>query len=309
MAASSPRRYFSVPGINTFDGIGVGPGEEVIVSAARSSRDLPRNVAGLWVAGANCPPLGKPAPSSPDYAAGALGRYATKRQHPTWVSLESSRGCWARCRYCNYTQLNRGYRTKPIEQVAAEVRDAQTRAPGTQVSFVDDTIAPKRALQLAATFAQLSAELGHLIEWEGCLRPDAGLDKAECQELRSGGMRRVFIGFEEATDRMLKEIDKRATLDELRVLVGNLQAANIVVSGNFIVGLPGEAESDRRAVLNLVEELGLDRLQVTASLFGLVRGSWYYAHLDEMGWPKEWVARVRANDVLTDFLPTPRCER
>ncbi|MGC4067144.1 MAG: hypothetical protein QM784_21395 [Polyangiaceae bacterium] len=119
-------------------------------------------------------------------------------------------------------------------------------------------------------------------------------------------MHRVFIGFDAATEGMLLEIDKRATLTDVRKLVRNLLAADIVVSGNFIVGLPGEVESDRRAVLDLIDELGLDPNHVTASLFGLVRGSWYYAHLDEMGWPAEWVARVKENDVLTDFLPTPR---
>jgi radical SAM superfamily enzyme YgiQ (UPF0313 family) len=119
-------------------------------------------------------------------------------------------------------------------------------------------------------------------------------------------MHRVFIGFDAATEGMLLEIDKRATLAQVRTLVRNLLDVDIVVSGNFIVGLPGEVESDRRAVLDLIEELGLDPNHVTASLFGLVRGSWYYAHIDEMGWPAEWVARVKENDVLTDFLPTPR---
>jgi hypothetical protein len=42
---------------------------------------------------------------------------------------------------------------------------------------------------------------------------------------------------------------------------------------------------------------------VTTSLFALVRGSWYYDHVEELGWPDEWVQQVRANDVLTDFLP------
>ncbi|MGE5784503.1 MAG: B12-binding domain-containing radical SAM protein [Myxococcales bacterium] len=237
-----------------------------------------------------------------------LARYLSVHG-PNLVALETSRGCWGHCRYCNYVQLNRGYRGKPMEQVAAEVIELQTRAPGVRISFVDDTLAPQRAIRLAQTIAELSRKLGHPIEWEGCFRPDAGLDGAQCRELHASGMYRVFIGFDAATAGMLQEIDKRATLSELRGLVANLLAANIVVSGNFIVGLPGEAESDRRAVLELINELGLDRSQVTASLFGLVRGSWYYGHIDDMGWPVDWVSRVKANDVLTDFLPTPQVRR
>ncbi|MBN2191688.1 MAG: B12-binding domain-containing radical SAM protein [Polyangiaceae bacterium] len=290
-----------------FDGIGVGPGEEVIVRAAQSAPILPGDAPGLWIAGGSRPPLGKPAPASPDYAALPLDRYG-EGEHAPWILLETSRGCWARCRYCNYRALNRGYRVKPVEQVAAEVADVQQRLPGASVSFVDDTIAPRRALAVARAVARVSMAIGRTIEWEGCLRPDAGLGIDACRALRAGGMHRVFIGFDAATEAMLQEIDKRATLDQIRALVRNLRMAGIVVSGNFIVGLPGETEVDQLAILDLIEDLELDPSQVTTSLFGLVRGSWYYAHLDEMGWPAEWVARVKANDALTDFLPTPRVD-
>src|SRR5512133_1410353 len=290
-----------------FDAVGLGPGDEVIVSAARHPAELPRDMDGLWVRGAPRPPLGKPAPTSPDYSVMPLERYCCGDQLPL-IPLEASRGCWARCRYCNYVGLNRGYRTKPIEQIIAEVLDVQTRVPGAPISFVDDTIAPKRALLLATSLADLSVQLARRVQWEGCMRPDSGLDLEQCQSLRAGGMHRVFIGFDAATEGMLLEIDKRATLSQVRTLVRNLLAADIVVSGNFIVGLPGEVESDRRAVLDLIEELGLNPNHVTASLFGLVRGSWYYAHIDDMGWPAEWVARVKENDVLTDFVPTPRLQ-
>jgi radical SAM superfamily enzyme YgiQ (UPF0313 family) len=288
-----------------FDAVGLGPGDEVIVRAAQGPAELPLDMDGLWVRGAPRPSLGKPAPSSPDFSVIPLENYRSGDRLPL-IPLEASRGCWARCRYCNYIGLNRGYRTKPIEQVMAEVLDVQARLPGAPISFVDDTIAPKRALLLAQSLTELSTRLASPVRWEGCMRPDSGLDLVQCQTLRDGGMHRVFIGFDAATEGMLLEIDKRATLADVRTLVRNLLAADIVVSGNFIVGLPGEVESDRRAVLELIDELGLDPNQVTASLFGLVRGSWYYAHLDEMGWPAEWVARVKENDVLTDFLPTPR---
>ena len=287
-----------------FDGIGAGPGDEVLVRAAQSAPELPAGLAGLWVAGGTRPALGKPAPASPDFSTLSLQRYYVGDRAPL-MPLETSRGCWARCRYCNYRQLNRGYSVKPMEQVVTEVADVQARVPDAPISFVDDTLAPKRALALAEAIAQLTKQLERTILWEGCLRADAGLDAEQCRVLRAGGMQRVFIGFDAATEGLLQEIDKRATLDQLRLLVGNLQAAGITVSGNFIVGLPGETEADRRAILGLVGELKLDPKQVTTSLFGLVRGSWYFTHLDEMGWPADWVARVKANDLLTDFLPTP----
>jgi hypothetical protein len=289
------------PLFSVFDGIGVGPGDQVIARAAASAPDLPDELPGLWCRGRRRPELDRPAPVSPDFSGMPLERYFAAG--PPRYPLESSRGCWAACRYCNYPALNRGYRVKGIEQIVAEVTEIHDRHPGAEITFVDDTILPKRALVMAEAIGQLAAARGHPAPWSGCLRPDAGLDAAQCRALAAGGMWRVFIGLDAATQDLLDGIDKRVTLAEIRELVTNYKAAGITVAGNFILGLPGETLAARDAVLPLMEELGLDREHVTTSLFALVRGSWYYEHLDELGWPDEWVRQVRGNDVLTDFLP------
>jgi radical SAM superfamily enzyme YgiQ (UPF0313 family) len=292
------------PLFSVFDGIGVGPGDEVVVRAAASAADggeLPADLPGLWCRGRKRPELDRPPPTSPDFAGMPLARYfaAAGPRYP----LESSRGCWAACRFCNYPALNKGYRVKPVDQITAEVADIHDRHPGAEITFVDDTILPKRALAIADELAVMAAARGHATPWTGCLRPDAGLDAEQCRALYAGGMRRVFIGFDAATQDMLERIDKRVTLDEVRALVRNYQAAGIIVSGNFILGLPGEKPEAQQAVPTLMAELGLDPKHVTTSLFALVRGSWYYDHIEELGWPDDWVRQVRANNVLTDFLP------
>lgn len=290
------------PLFSVLDGIGVGPGDGVIARAAAAAPgELPGDTPGLWVAGRRRPELDRPAPASPDFAGLPLPRYFAAG--PPRYPLESSRGCWAECRYCNYPALNRGYRVKPLEQVEAEVAAIHDRHPGAEITFVDDTILPKRALAMAEALGHLAAERGHPVRWSGCLRPDAGLTAAQCRALAAGGMWRVFIGLDAASQELLDGIDKRVTVPAIRELVGNYQAAGIVVAGNFILGLPGETRAAREAILPLMEELGLDPAHVTTSLFSLVRGSWYYDHIDELGWPEEWVRHVRANDVLTDFLP------
>jgi len=290
------------PLFSVLDGIGVGPGDQVVLAAAAAAPgELPGDIPGLWVAGRKRPELDRPAPASPDFAHMPLARYFAAG--PPRYPLESSRGCWAACRYCNYPALNRGYRVKPIEQVTAEVTAIHDRHPGAEITFVDDTILPKRALLMAEEIGRLAAARGHAMRWAGCLRPDAGLDAAQCRALAAGGMWRVFIGLDAASQDLLDGIDKRVTVPEIRELVGNYKAAGITVAGNFILGLPGETRAARDAILPLMEELGLDPEHVTTSLFSLVRGSWYYDHIDELGWPPEWVQHVRANDVLTDFLP------
>lgn len=293
------------PLFSVFDGIGVGPGDHVVARAAEAAaagaEQLPGDVPGLWCPGRRRPELDRPAPTSPDFTGMPLLRYfaADRPRYP----LESSRGCWASCRYCNYPSLNRGYRVKPIEQILTEVEEIHDRHPGAEITFVDDTILPKRALLMAEAIGKMAEARNIKAPWSGCLRPDAGLDAAECRSLAAGGMWRVFIGLDAASQDLLDGINKRATVEQIRELVGNYQAAGITVAGNFILGLPGETLEARDKILPMMEELGLDPQHVTTSLFALVRGSWYYDHVEELGWPAEWVRQVRANDVLTDFLP------
>jgi anaerobic magnesium-protoporphyrin IX monomethyl ester cyclase len=299
------------PLLRVFDAVGVGPGEHSLVRLARASpAALPREMPGVILAGtlssarssARSIAPEAPAPASPDFASLPLAAYFDGR--PAGFPLESSRGCpWRRCRFCNYHRLNRGYTEKPIHQVVAEVVAALRLWPGAGITFVDDVLTPERVLELATAMTMLRRATGLSVDWAGSLRPDAGLTPAQCRILRAAGLNRAFIGLEAATQHLLERADKGATVEGATALVRNLREAGIRVAANFICGLPGETGPDRVALARLVEDLGLDPADLTFSRFAVARGSWHYQHMEEMGYPSSWIERVRANNVLTDFLP------
>jgi tRNA-2-methylthio-N6-dimethylallyladenosine synthase len=60
------------------------------------------------------------------------------------------------------------------------------------------------------------------------------------------------------SDRILKAMNRRHTADDYLRLIGRIRAANpdIAMSGDFIVGFPGESDEDFAATMRLVREVG-----------------------------------------------------
>jgi tRNA-2-methylthio-N6-dimethylallyladenosine synthase len=68
----------------------------------------------------------------------------------------------------------------------------------------------------------------------------------------------LHLPVQSGSDRVLKAMNRRHTAADYRRLVDRLRAArpDLALSGDFIVGFPGETEADFRETLNLVEAVG-----------------------------------------------------
>jgi tRNA-2-methylthio-N6-dimethylallyladenosine synthase len=68
----------------------------------------------------------------------------------------------------------------------------------------------------------------------------------------------LHLPVQSGSDRMLKAMNRRHTAAAYLRLIGRIRAArpDILISGDFIVGFPGETEADFRATLDLVAEVG-----------------------------------------------------
>ncbi|MCE1235290.1 MAG: tRNA (N6-isopentenyl adenosine(37)-C2)-methylthiotransferase MiaB [Hyphomicrobiales bacterium] len=68
----------------------------------------------------------------------------------------------------------------------------------------------------------------------------------------------LHLPVQSGSDRILAAMNRRHTRDDYLRLIDRIRAArpDIAMSGDFIVGFPGETEEDFRATLSLVEEVG-----------------------------------------------------
>jgi radical SAM superfamily enzyme YgiQ (UPF0313 family) len=75
--------------------------------------------------------------------------------------------------------------------------------------------------------------------------------------MRKSGCYHVFFGFEHGDDEMLKIMGKRINSDQARKAVEWAKAADIVVVGCFILGLPGETRESAYRNMNFAKNLNI----------------------------------------------------
>ncbi len=170
--------------------------------------------------------------------------------------IQSTRGCPFDCEYCAVTAFfGKTYRTKPIEEVIAEIKGFDTR----DFFFLDDNIVgkPAYARELFKALIPLKRT------WGG----QAAINLAKNEELltlyaKSGG-RHALIGFESLSEKNLEKMNKAWNSPEgYREAIRRIHKAGINVLGSFIFGLDEDGPSVFRETYDFIRETGIDAVHL-----------------------------------------------
>ena len=117
----------------------------------------------------------------------------------------------------------------------------------TIVYFVDDvcTVHKKRVKKLLRMM--INQNLG--MRWKCEARADH-LDNEICELMAEAGCERVKIGFETGSNKILKQIEKLETREEMLKGAKMLKRAGVPFSGYFMTGFPGETDDDVRQTID-----------------------------------------------------------
>ncbi|MDE3109101.1 MAG: radical SAM protein, partial [Acidobacteriota bacterium] len=179
--------------------------------------------------------------------------------HP-FVSFYTSRGCPALCTFCLWPQTLSGHawRTRSVENVAREFRQAHEMFPQAKEFFFDDdtfNIRKDRVLALCKEFQPVG------FRWSCTSRVHG--DYETLSAMADAGCRLLIVGFESGDAQILKNIKKGQTLEMGRTFVKNCKKVGIHVHGDFIVGLPGETKETIEKTIDFAKELDCETIQVS----------------------------------------------
>ena len=179
--------------------------------------------------------------------------------HP-YMSFYTGRGCKSRCSFCLWPQTISGhnYRTRSVENIAAEVLWARDNFPEIKEFFFDDDTLTDNIQHVEA----LAKEIGKLgITWS--CNAKANVPYETLKIMKDNGLRLLLVGYESGNQEILVNIKKGIRLDIARQITSDCHKLGIIIHGTFIVGLPGETIETIEQSINYAQELNPQTIQVS----------------------------------------------
>lgn len=215
----------------------------------------------------------------PDRAAIPMQRYLdTWRTHHglSSVSLITARGCPYTCTWCSHTVFGHSHRRRSPADVADEVAWIRENYNPDQLWYADDvlTIAHR-------WFAEYAGELrarGLRIPFECISRADR-LNETVIDTLAEMGCRRLWIGSESGSQRILDAMKRKARVEDVQAKTRLLQERGIEVGMFIMLGYEGEEMSDLQATVDHLKQASPDIFLTTVAY--PIKGTPYHDEVSE----------------------------
>ena len=173
-------------------------------------------------------------------------------------SILTTRGCPFKCKFCTFS-LNplgqkRSYAERPLESVIEELKTVTADV----VLFSDDNFFtnPKRSEQICDLIIENKIKKIFVVQARiDVARHRRVLDKAE-----KAGFKVFLVGVESPHDRILKQLDKGITQQEVRDAFAVLAEYDFYLHGYFIYGNIGETEEEMLYIPKFAKEIKLDSI-------------------------------------------------
>ena len=165
----------------------------------------------------------------------------TQYEVPNGVNSEISRGCTAKCTFCEETHFWK-YRQRQAVDLITEVEWLYYNK-GTDVIWFIDSLINGNINELRA-FALALKEKGLKVKFTGYARHDGRMDLEYLQDLADGGCIMFNFGCESASQKVLDDMHKGVTIAEMEQNFIDCKKVGIWAATNWIVGFPTEEYQD-----------------------------------------------------------------
>ncbi len=201
----------------------------------------------------------------------------TVKQLPAAL-LVTSRGCPAKCTFCDRSVFGHNMRAYSAEYVMEMILTLYHEYGIREFQFRDDNFLAFRP-RLVELCRLLKAEnLG--VSWSLAGRVDM-VNPEILGMLSDAGCWQIWYGVESGSQRILDAINKQTKLATIRKAVQQTRKAGISPCGFFMLGMPTETEADIEATIRFSRELPLDEAHFT--FFTPMPGSEVYDTVTEYG--------------------------
>ena len=197
------------------------------------------------------------------------------------ILYETARGCWwgekHHCTFCGLNATTMKFRSKPIEQVDADISYLSERYNSFRFRLVDNILEMKYIEGIFGEMARNNFDLQFFLEVK------SNLTKQQIKSLAHGGANVIQPGIESFSINQLMEMDKGGRPLQNILCMKWAMYYGIEVNWNILIGFPGETNEDYSQQIELVKQLShLPPPECVGDLW-LERFSPYYTRPEEYG--------------------------
>ena len=176
------------------------------------------------------------------------------------TSLISQLGCPMQCGFCGgrSSAMLRVIRTRPADTVIDEIKYIYETYGYTGFMFYDDelNINQVRFLEMLDRLVELQSNLAVEFRLRGFIKAEL-FNEIQVKAMYKAGFRWILCGFEAADDRILVNINKRATLEDNTSVLEVAHKNGLKVKALMSIGHPGETS---QSILSIRDWLILQKV-------------------------------------------------
>jgi len=163
------------------------------------------------------------------------------------LGLLTSRGCPYSCKFC--FRLEKKYRTRSIENCMEEINFLIKKYKVNYFGIHDDLFmySKKRTLLFCETILQKNL----IFNWS-CNGRFNIADREQLKMMKKAGCVLVSYGLESGDQKILDEIDKKITVEQILEISNITKEEGMLVSVPSMIGLPGENEESVNKTVNAI---------------------------------------------------------
>jgi len=197
------------------------------------------------------------------------------------LRLISSRGCPFSCTFCLWPQLMYGrfFRARNPIKVVDEIEFLKKEYKIKEYYFDDDTftVDPGRVIAICDEIIKRKINLPF-----ECLARVNTVSPELLKKMAEAGCRIIRYGVESANTAILKNVNKKITVEQIISAFRETKKAGIKTHATIMFGLPGETKETIKETIKFVLKLNPDYAQFPVAI--PYPGTEFYNFLKEKGW-------------------------
>jgi radical SAM superfamily enzyme YgiQ (UPF0313 family) len=180
-----------------------------------------------------------------------------------WFPIQTRRGCAMDCSYCSTASIEGRLLRKHSVAYAVDFIRQYASAGIENFFFVDNTF--NFPLSYAKALCDRIITAGLNIRWRCILYPWK-IDDELVEKMAQAGCKEVSLGFESGSESILKRMNKRYTLDDVRRISKMLGKQQIHRMGFLLLGGPGETKDSVKQSFYFADSLEIEAIKITSGI-------------------------------------------